>query len=194
MDNRDGSYGLRCRPAFALRVEEPMTEENKIEVTQGSAPARSGGQSRSPFTGLRGEIDRLFDEFEPRGWFGRRWPDLGALRARGELVPEIDLVERDGGFEVQAELPGMTPDSVEVKLSGDVLTIRGEKSETRDEEQKDYHVSERRYGLFQRAIRLPDGIDADRIEADFANGVLTIKVPKSEKARASERKIDIRAG
>jgi len=90
-------------------------------------------------------------------------------------------------------LPGLEQKDVEVRLSNGTLIIKGEKREEKDERQKDYYMSERRYGTFMRSFRLPDTVDTDKIEARFANGVLTVRLPKSAEARQNEKKIEIKA-
>ncbi|UJW76283.1 Hsp20/alpha crystallin family protein [Rhizobium sp. SL42] len=145
---------------------------------------------------LRQEIDRLFTDFHPFS--------LGAPVARGlrsldpsafpwKVAPAVDMIEKDGFYEVTAELPGMDDKSVEVKVANGVLTIRGEKSEEKSEDKKDYHLSERRYGSFQRSFALPDGIDRDKIEATFSKGLLSVTLPKTAEAVSSEKKIEIKA-
>jgi HSP20 family protein len=142
---------------------------------------------------LRREMDSLFDDFTRDVWsvparLGRLDPF-----GRGDLSPAVDIVEVDGAFKVTTEVPGMTEKDIEVHLEGDVLTIRGEKSETRDETEKGRHVQERRYGSFERAFTLPAGIDRGAIAASCANGVLTVTLPKSAEAKASACKIDVKA-
>ena len=108
------------------------------------------------------------------------------------VAPAMDLVERDNEYEITAELPGIEEKDVELKLVNRTLTIKGEKSEQKEEKQKDYYLSERRYGSFQRSFQLPEGVDADKIEASFAKGVLTVKVPKTPGSQQSEKKIGIK--
>ncbi|WP_235868826.1 Hsp20/alpha crystallin family protein [Meridianimarinicoccus zhengii] len=88
---------------------------------------------------------------------------------------------------VQGEL-----ENIDIKLSDGTITIRGEKSEEKKEEKEDYLVSERRYGEFQRTLSLPTGVDADAVKADFANGVLTVTLPKSPEAKQKERKVEVK--
>lgn len=145
----------------------------------------------APFESLRTEIDRLFDDFNP---FGLRRPLVQGLKSPGwPVAPAMDLVEKDGQYEITAELAGMDEKDVEVKIASGVLTIRGEKTEEKKEERKDYHLSERSYGSFQRSFRLPDNVDADKIDAHFAKGVLKVTLPKTAGAVSSEKKIDIKA-
>ncbi len=88
----------------------------------------------------------------------------------------------------------MEEKDVEVKVTDDVMTIKGEKKEEKEEKKKDYHLSERRYGAFQRSFSLPIGVDADKIGASFNNGVLTVTLPKKPEAIKPERKVEIKAG
>lgn len=160
------------------------------------APAPSAGR-QSPFDALRSEIDRLFDMVNPGDW---RFPTMGpsGFEMRlpqmpdWKLAPAMDLVETDKGYAITAELPGLEEKDVDLKVANGILTIKGEKSEQKEEHKGDYHLSERRFGQFQRAFRIPEGVDADRIDASMAKGVLTVTLPKSEKAKAEEKKIEIR--
>ena len=102
------------------------------------------------------------------------------------------MAETDKAYEVTAELPGMDESNIEVKLADDVLTIKGEKKEEKEEKKKDYYVSERRFGSFQRSFTVPAGVDASKIEANFKNGVLIVTLPKNAQAQKSEKKIEIK--
>jgi len=108
--------------------------------------------------------------------------------------PAVDLVEREKDYLVTAELPGMSEKDVELKLVNDMLTIKGEKKEQKEVKRKDYHISERRYGSFERSFRVPDGVDGDRIEASFNKGVLTVTLSKRPEAIKAARTIDIKPG
>lgn len=172
-----------------------MTETSVKTTTEtetpAAPPARTGAVS--PFEALRREIDRLFDDFGGAGWpfLTRR-----ALGGRGEMplpgleawrmAPAVDLAETATGWELTAELPGIDEKDVSVTVANGMLTIRGAKEETREEKEKTYHLSERRYGTFQRSFRLPEGVDADRIEARFAKGVLSVALPKGAQAEAAK--------
>ena len=90
-------------------------------------------------------------------------------------------------------MPGIDESNIDVKVSDGVLSIKGEKKEEKEEKSKDRYLSERRYGSFQRAFRVPDGVDADKIEANFKNGVLTVTLPKTPAAVRREKKIAIKA-
>jgi HSP20 family protein len=130
---------------------------------------------------LRGQIDRLIDDFssmfdrDPFSGRSLEMPRFAGLASEiGAVVPALDVSEDDKSFRVTAELPGISQKDVEVTKDGDVLTIKGEKKEEREEKEKGLYLSERRYGSFMRSLRLPEGIDESRIEARFENGVLAI--------------------
>jgi len=153
-----------------------------------------------PFVNLRREIDRLFDDF---AWGSWRLPSPRSLFDvepfwRGEMswgkIPAVDFVDTEKAYEVTAELPGMDEKNVEVKLANGVLTIKGEKKEEKEEKKKDFHLSERRYGSFQRSFTVPDGVDSEKIEATFKDGVLTVSLPKTPQAQKKETQIAIRKG
>jgi len=90
-------------------------------------------------------------------------------------------------------LPGLDASNIDVKYADGRLTIKGEKKEEKEEKKKDYYLSERRYGSFQRSVNLPNGIETDKIEAKFKNGVLTVTLPKTAEAQKSEKKITVKA-
>jgi len=151
-----------------------------------------------PFESLRREIDRLFDDFDGGIWrspFRRSFFDIEPFRrseAAFGAVPAVDVTETDKAYEITAELPGMDEKNVEVKFADGVLTIKGEKQEEKEEKRKDYYLSERNFGSFQRAFQVPDGVDADKIEASFKKGVLTVTLPKSAEAQKAARKIAVK--
>ena len=169
-----------------------------VKTEKSTAPAPTGNWT-GPFESLRREIDRLFDDFHPfdfrlpstRSLFGR---ELSALRnSDWPVAPAMDLVEKGSEYEITAELPGIDEKNVEIKLSNHVLTIKGEKKDEKEEKAKDYYLSERRYGSFQRSFQVPEGVDADKIEASFTKGVLTVKLPKTTEAQKPEKKITVKA-
>lgn len=121
------------------------------------------------------------------GW-GGRMAGMNLLRA-----PHADVVETNDDIRVVLELPGLSPEDIEVNLEDNVLTISGEKKEEREEnEENRWHLSERRYGRFSRSFVLPREVEQDRIEAGFENGVLHLTIPKSEKAKP--RRIAVQGG
>jgi HSP20 family protein len=152
-----------------------------------------------PFESLRRQVDRLLDDFQRGYWhlpFSRTALDIEPFW-RGEIafgaVPSVDIVEKDDAYKVSAELPGIAASDIEVKFSDGTLTIAGEKEENKEEKKKDYFLSERRYGSFKRSFRVADGVDADKIEATFKNGVLTVNLPKTAEARKKTKTIAVKA-
>ncbi|SCW87651.1 HSP20 family protein [Rhizobium mongolense subsp. loessense] len=145
----------------------------------------------SPFESLRSEIDRVFNEFNP-GFFDRTsFSRLPAAYTRG--VPAIDFAETDNAYELTAELPGIEANELDVTLTNGILTIKGEKQESKEQTEKEYFLSERRYGSFERSLQLPDGVDADKIDASFANGILKVVLAKTPGAQQNGKKISIKA-
>lgn len=161
--------------------------------------APSGSRETHPFQTLRQEVDRIFEDFDRGFWRRpfRRWAlDVDPV-FRQEIswgnVPAVDVAEKETAFEICAELPGMSEGDIDIKLSNDVLTIHGEKKTEKEEKKKNYYLSERRYGVFERSFHVPDGIDTDKIGASFKNGVLTVTLPKTLDAQKSEKKIGIKS-
>lgn len=149
------------------------------------APARGRAVQASPFGWLRTEIDRLFDDFTPT----RSIFNFGALAP----VPALEMNEQDKKYLLSAELPGMKEEDVEVSVADGMLTLSGEKREESERKDDGHLLSERRYGAFERRIPLPADVDADAVSAEFANGVLTITLPKHADAAERKRKIAITA-
>ena len=123
-------------------------------------------------------FDWAFDGFD--------LPDI--LRSEKGVTPAFDISETDKDVHVKAELPGMDPNQIEITLTGDILTIKGEKKEEKEEKSQNFHRRERRYGSFSRSFRLPVEVKADSINAGYKDGVLTVTMPKAddEKARRIE--------
>lgn len=124
----------------------------------------------NPFSLLRRmteEMDRAFHDFglNPGAGSGIGW------------APAIEVSERDGQYKVRAELPGLSPDDVKVEVSNRTLTIQGERSEEREQTDKNVYRSERQYGAFYRTVPLPEGADVEHANAKFDNGLLEVSVP-----------------
>lgn len=163
-----------------------MAEQQKASV-----PAPAPRRALDPFAAFHGEMDRVIDSF-----FGGRspfaMPSLAApdLRVGGvSLMPSVDVTEDDKAITVTAELPGLTEKDVEVTLHDGVLTLKGEKREEKTDAEA--HVTERRYGRFQRSFRLPDGVDEAAVTANVDNGVLKVVAPKNPAAVPKARSIPI---
>lgn len=107
------------------------------------------------------------------------------------LVPAIDVAETDTGLEISADIPGVSEDNLDVTVQGDTLVIKGEKSTSKEEKEKDFHLVERRHGSFRRNIPLGFVPEKGAVAADFSNGVLTLKIDRPENAATGVQKVDI---
>jgi HSP20 family protein len=137
--------------------------------------------------------DLLENFFEGFGSLGR-WPSLHRdFGVSSDASPNFEVSETDDEVEVKAELPGLEEKDVEVLLDENLLTIRGEKKDEREEKKRNYYFSEVSYGQFQRSIPLPAGIDRDKAKATFKKGVLRLTLPKTEPAASQRRRIDIKS-
>lgn len=142
-----------------------------------------------PFYALQQEMNRLFDD--AFAGFGSRMPDMYGADAR----ISVDMRETGNAVIVEAELPGVAEEDIDVELNDTTLTIRGEKrSERQEDENGDYHVVERSYGSFARSLSLPFAVDPDSVEAVFRDGVLKLTLPKPPESRSRAKKIGIRRG
>jgi HSP20 family protein len=146
------------------------------------------GRGDDPFGSLFREVQKTFEDFSQRSPFARFSSDM--------LSPKIDLAESKDAIDVTAELPGVDEKDLDVTLANGVLTIRGEKRTERDEQDKDknWHVVERSYGSFSRAIPLPFDPDPAKVEAKFDKGVLHIHLPKPAEVAQKQQKIEIKKG
>ena len=123
-------------------------------------------------------FDRFFDDFGlPELSDDKQWP------------PTIDVSETDDHVILRAEVPGMDKKDINITMSDGLLTIQGEKKQEKEEEKENYRFVERRYGSFSRSLRVPNGVDTDKIDASYKDGVLKVAIPKSEPEKS--RKIEI---
>jgi HSP20 family protein len=148
------------------------------------APALFGSEERSPFLSLRRDIDRLFDDFfhAPLAGLG-----LGATLQ----WPTVEVSQTDKEIRITAEVPGMSEKDVELLVEDGVLTLRGEKKS--ESEDRDRGYSERFYGRFERRIALPSGVEEEKAQAEFRDGVLTVTMPRTGEAERG-RRIPINTG
>lgn len=127
---------------------------------------------------IREEMNRLFNQFFGRGGDGEE-----GIWVRGAWIPPVDIYETDEAFVLKAELPGFSKDDLQIELYDNQLTLRGERKHETDVKEEQYHRRERVYGRFERSFLLPMAVDADKIQAHFMNGVLELRLPKSEAAK-----------
>jgi len=153
--------------------------------SRGGVPSTTQESNFSPFVNLHREVNRLFDDMLDR--FETGMPSL--MGRMPSSWPSVEVTASDNEVRVTAELPGMEEKDVDLFIDDDVLTIRGEKkAETEDKERR---FSERYYGRFERVIPLPFEVEEDKANASFANGVLTVTLPKSPKAQEKAKRIAI---
>lgn len=172
----------------------PVTTESKTPAPPSAMQAAM--QAWRPFESLRREVDRLFEDFNLtlRLPFRRPAFDVEPFWQPESWIaaPAIDLVERDIAFEMTADMPGLEEKDIEVKVANGVLTVKGEKEESKEDKKEDFHLRERRVTSFERSIRLPETVDEDKIEASFKNGVLTVMMPKKPEAQRPTKKIEVK--
>ena len=148
---------------------------------------------------FRSEMDRMFDRFSAGFGFPafRRLFDVEpAWRQESTFAiatPAVDVTEDETAYKITAELPGLDEKNIDLSISGDTLVLKGEKNQEREEKEKNYYLSERSYGSFQRSFLLPDGVDRDKIAADFTKGVLTITLPRTVESQKQHKKIEVKA-
>jgi HSP20 family protein len=186
-----------------LVLMERTMADTAVEVrkTTPAAAAPTPAPARTPdvWRSFRDEMDRVFDRFA--GAFAmpslRRMFDFEPMRRIERTftftMPAIDVAENDKAYKITAELPGMEAKDVDVSVSGDMLTIKGEKREEKEEKEEDYHLCERSFGSFQRSFSLLAGVDRDKISSELTKGVLTVTLPKTAEAQKQHKKIEVKA-
>jgi HSP20 family protein len=154
---------------------------------KGKQRERDDSAEMSPISSFRNEMDRLFDRF-----FGGAW-DLAREGAFpwADWMPSIDVSETDTEVVVRAEVAGVAPKGIDVSLSGQVLTIAGEKKESTETQSENCYRSERRFGSFRRSLQLPASVDTEKVSAEHKNGVLTIRFKKLQSAQP--KRIQVRS-
>ena len=144
-------------------------------------------KSLSPFE----EMERRFEEFfkRPFSSVGPTWLPRLRMPELEELAPSVDILEEGGDVVIKAELPGIKKEDIDVKLTDNTITISGEKKKEEKVEKKDYYRMERSYGSFTRSFGLPSEVQTDKVKAQFKDGILEIRVPKTEEAKQKEKKV-----
>jgi len=143
----------------------------------------------SPFQSLQDEMERMIHAFArpEMGW------RTGLLRSNGSMGLRINVGETDGEIHVSAEMPGVSEGDIDVTLEDDVLRIAAEKKAETEKNEEKWHIVERSYGRYERAVQVPSGIDPDAVKAEFKDGVLNITLPKPPTSAAKARKISVSA-
>ena len=161
-----------------------MAKQLSKEIVK-TEPARQLSPFEEMERRLEDMIRRPFSLMEPSWWPRLRMPEIE------EISPKVDIFEEGDNFIVKAEVPGMKKEEIEVNLTDDMITISGEKKKEEKVEKKDYYRLERSYGSFTRSFRLPKEVQTDKAKATFKDGVLEVKVPKTEEAKKKEKKVPI---
>jgi len=162
-----------------------MAEKAKEKETKAVTPWR-------PFMDLarwERDMERMMEDF-----FGRRprWPERWFGNRELEITaPAVDVFEEKDEIVVKAELPGMNKENIEVNLTDHHLTIKGEKKKEAEVKEENYYRAERSYGSFLRTLELPKDVHADKVKASFKNGILEVRLPKTEEAKAKEIKVKV---
>jgi HSP20 family protein len=186
-----------------LKKLAPWNWFKKEEEIAHTVPVRHGEKEKAylperqyePVMQLHREIDHLFDHF----FRGFALPALGSAKSFlpfDESVlfkPQVDLSASDKEYLLTVEIPGVNENDVSVDVSGNTMTIRGEKKQEKEEKEKDYYRIERRYGAFQRILSLPEDVDQNGIKANFKNGVLSVTMPRKVLPASEVKQIEINA-
>ena len=190
------------QPQGERRKEGRQSPSQSLQTTGEPGGGRPSGIARrgqyapspwaggSPFSFMRRfseEMDRLFEDFG----FGRGLSRFGDVE-RSVWSPQVEVFERGGQLIVRADLPGMTKDDINIEVTDDALTIRGERREEREENEEGYYRTERSYGSFYRRIPLPEGASAENANAAFRDGVLEITMPAPQRAEQRSRRLEIK--
>lgn len=149
-------------------------------------PARELATWPSDIFTMQREINTMFENFFRGG------TQADEATSFSLWAPAVDIAESDDLYHVNIELPGVKKEDVLITLESNILTIKGEKNQESQEKQKDYHRVERSYGAFQRSFSLPTVAKADKIDAVYNNGILSISIPKAEEAKPKQIEIKVR--
>jgi HSP20 family protein len=194
----------RERPVESAR-ETGRRGGTGMQRQRGASPALGG--TADPFTLMRRmaeDMDRLFDQFGFPGTSTALTPRLGSWLGEDPWVtgdadslptlwsPRVETFRRGDELVVRADIPGVKKDDVHVEIENDVLTIRGERRDEREEERDDYYRSERSYGRFYRAIPLPEGVSTEQCDASFENGVLEVTLPAPKQEERKAKRIQVK--
>jgi len=171
---------------FRDDVSQSASNHIPIKKSADKTVANSDVFWGNPWVDLHRQIDRLFDGMMTRSQF----PSLDYGLAQS-FTPSLDVAVEDDKYSVSVEMPGMDERNVNIELSGNLLTIRGEKKEEKEDKDKHYYRVERRYGSFQRSLNLPDDVDLEKIQATMNKGVLQLQLPRDSQRRPSARKIEV---
>jgi len=169
-----------------------QAQEQKVEVRKGEATGEIEKAAPPRWSNPLDEMERLVDEYFPRGWLRRwEWPAVPEFARRMEMrLPKVDVIDRDDEVVVRAEIPGVDKKDLDISVTGNTVTIKGQSSREEEEERGDYHRCEISRGSFSRTVSLPAEVDGGQARASFKDGVLEMVLPKKPEARRHPISID----
>lgn len=132
---------------------------------------------------MREAMDQLFDSY---------LAPVATTRREFPFVPAVDVTENKENVTVKAEVPGLKPEDIEINLTGNLLTLKGEKKQETESKDQNWHRVERTWGSFTRSLELPDGIDPEKVAANYDKGVLSIEIAKSDKVKPRSIKVNVK--
>lgn len=164
-----------------------MAAEKGKKIEKGGIEPYRPSRWLSPFE----RMEDMFEDFFRRP-FGRPfWSDMPRIMEEIEPAPSVDIFEEGDNIVLKSEMPGMSKNDIEINLTDDTITLSGEKKKEEKVEKKNFYRLERSFGSFKRAFALPMEVQSEKAKASFKDGVLEIKIPKSEEAKKKEKKIKI---
>lgn len=150
-------------------------------------PARQSDAVTDLHRKMNDLFNSFFDDFDNTSW----WPSSISKELK-QIFPNFEVSETDEALDISAELPGMDAKDINVSIDGNLLSIKGEKKDEHEDKKKNVHITERRYGSFQRSLDIPaESLDLDKVESNFTKGVLHLKLPKTAEAKSRRRKIEV---
>jgi len=175
-----------------MQIRDLIRWNRPQDTTRTGSDAVTETDGGHPLQALQRDINRVFDQFWSR--FDQNYSGAGSsVTPFGFTTPRANVSDTEKAVEVSVELPGMSEKDLEIQLSDDVLVLKGEKKAEHEENRQGYYLAERSFGSFYRTIPLPPGVDTEKAEAVFKNGVLTVTLPKTPEAQAKVKKIDVKA-
>ncbi|MDD2900700.1 MAG: Hsp20/alpha crystallin family protein [Desulfuromonadaceae bacterium] len=166
-----------------------MSNDKQEVAVKKSGGERKGEMQR--YTAPFEQMERMFEDFFQRRFFAPSWMPRLKLPEFADVSASVDMFEEGDDLVIKAEIPGMKKDEISIDFADDVVTISGEKKTEERTERKDYYCVERSFGSFSRKLQLPVDIQIDKTRASFKDGVLEIRMPKSEEAKQKVRKITV---
>jgi len=165
------------------------SEKKEVAVAGGKNEQKSALQK---YTSQFEDMERMFNDFFQQRFFAPSWMPRIKFPDLTDVSTSVDMFEEGDALVIKAEIPGMKKEEISIDFTGDVVTISGEKKSEEKTERKDYYRVERSFGSFSRKLQLPVEIQIDKATASFKDGVLEIRMPKSEAAKQKSRKIPVK--